>query len=68
MSHSHDESRVPCFVRLCPNGCVWLGFGVTTVHLLPSEFRAFLRAALKAAEDLGISRPLEDAVKASRRH
>jgi hypothetical protein len=41
-------------IHLCPNGCVCLSFGVTSVHLPPAQFRGLLGAMLEAAEALGL--------------
>jgi hypothetical protein len=49
-----DHDRAAGCIHVCPNGCVCLKFGSTSVHLPPAEFRGFLRAILKTAEELGL--------------
>ena len=55
--HIHDDQRtsVPCYVRICQNGCVCLGFGPTTIHLERADFQTLLRIMNQAAEKLGVS-------------
>ena len=42
MLASQHPIPTPTHIAPCPNGCVNLTFGMTTVHLSAAEFQAFL--------------------------
>jgi hypothetical protein len=46
---------MPCSVHLCPNGCVCLALGGTSVHLPRQQFQELLKGMLEAAEHLGLA-------------
>lgn len=51
---AHSPASAGC-VRICPNGCVCLNVGLTSIHLPPAAFQAMLHAMLQAAQELGLS-------------
>lgn len=50
----HFSARYPISITSCHNGCICLQFGMTMIHLSPSEFERLVATANEALTGLAV--------------